>query len=233
MTSPGHGAGPQRPRVPSHGEESRSREHHCRPHTFVRHRRRHPGPDPHLRCPRRERRASGHGDIPQYPRWQGSRDQLGRTPQRRGPWCPVGYRRHRQYGAQIARQSALAGYRVAEAARMGRGIGKSDPTDARRIAAAVLPLPEEQLRNPRMDEGVRAAAQILLTARDEITGERTRAVNALTALLRTADLGHRCPAFPRCQEGWRDHSLAPPRGRPRHRDGPHRGRPARQEDPRP
>lgn len=97
------------------------------------------------------------------------------------------------YGAQIARQSALAGYRVAEAARMGRGgrrgIGKSDPIDARRIAAAVLPLPEEQLRNPRMDEGIRAAAQILLTARDELTGERTRAVNALTALVRTADLG--------------------------------------------
>ncbi|MGX1675599.1 IS110 family transposase [Streptomyces sp. bgisy031] len=97
------------------------------------------------------------------------------------------------YGAQIARQSALAGYRVAEAARMGRGgrrgIGKSDPIDARRIAAAVLPLPEEQLRNPRMDEGIRAAAQILLTARDELTSERTRAVNALTALVRTADLG--------------------------------------------
>ncbi|MCX4429002.1 IS110 family transposase [Streptomyces mirabilis] len=97
------------------------------------------------------------------------------------------------YGAQIARQSALAGYRVAEAARMGRGgrrgIGKSDPIDARRIAAAVLPLSEEQLRNPRMDEGIRAAAQILLTARDELTGERTRAVNALTALVRTADLG--------------------------------------------
>lgn len=97
------------------------------------------------------------------------------------------------YGAQIARQTALAGYQVAEAARMGRtgrrGIGKSDPIDARRIAAAVLPLSEEQLRTPRMDEGIRASAQILLTARDELTGERTRAVNALTALVRVADLG--------------------------------------------
>ncbi|MCX4419252.1 IS110 family transposase [Streptomyces mirabilis] len=97
------------------------------------------------------------------------------------------------YGAQIARQTALAGYQVAEAARMGRtgrrGVGKSDPIDARRIAAAVLPLSEEQLRTPRMDEGIRAAAQILLTARDELTGERTRAVNALTALVRLADLG--------------------------------------------
>jgi hypothetical protein len=40
-----------------------------------------------------------------------------------------------------------------------------------------------------MDEGIRAAAQILLTARDELTSERTRAVNAPTALVRTADLG--------------------------------------------
>jgi transposase len=97
------------------------------------------------------------------------------------------------YGAQLARQTAVAGYRVAEAARMGRtgrrGIGKSDPIDARRIAAAVLPLTLEQLRTPRMDEGIRAAAQILLTTRDELTGERTRAVNALTALVRVADLG--------------------------------------------
>jgi transposase len=68
-------------------------------------------------------------------------------------------------------------------------VGKSDPIDARRIAVAVLPLSEEQLRTPRMDEGIRAAAQILVTARDELTGERTRAVNALTALVRLADLG--------------------------------------------
>jgi transposase len=73
--------------------------------------------------------------------------------------------------------------------RAGRGIGKSDPIDAQRIAAAVLPLEDEQLRTPRMDEGIRAAAQILLTARDELTRERTRAVNALTALVRIADLG--------------------------------------------
>jgi transposase len=97
------------------------------------------------------------------------------------------------YGAQLARNVADTGYRVVEAARMGRsgrhGIGKSDPLDARRIAAAMLALPTEQLRNPRQDEGVRAATQILLTARDELAGERTRAVNALTALLRITDLG--------------------------------------------
>jgi transposase len=97
------------------------------------------------------------------------------------------------YGAQLARQTTLAGYRVVEAARMDRagqrGIGKSDPINARRIAVAVLALDEQQLRTPRTDEGIRAAAQILLTARDELTSERTRAVNALTALVRIADLG--------------------------------------------
>ena len=97
------------------------------------------------------------------------------------------------YGAQLARNVTDTGYRVVEAARMGRdsrhGVGKSDPLDARRIAAAVLSLPAESLRNPRLDEGVRAATQILLTARNELAGERTRAVNALTALLRITELG--------------------------------------------
>lgn len=97
------------------------------------------------------------------------------------------------YGAQLARNATDTGYRVVEAARMNHadrhGVGKSDPLDARCIAAAVLPLQTEQLRIPRRDEGVRAATQILLTARDELASERTRAVNALTALLRITDLG--------------------------------------------
>ena len=105
------------------------------------------------------------------------------------------------YGAQLARNVTDTGYRVVEAARMSggrRGVGKSDPIDARRIAAAVLALPTDQLRNPRQDEGVRAATQILLTVRDELTGERTRAVNALTALLRITDLGLDVRRPPRC-----------------------------------
>ena len=45
------------------------------------------------------------------------------------------------YGAQLARNVTDTGYRVVEAARMSggrRGVGKSDPIDAQRIAAAVL-----------------------------------------------------------------------------------------------
>jgi transposase len=97
------------------------------------------------------------------------------------------------YGALLAGAAGAAGYQVAEAARMDartrHGVGKSDPLDAHRIGAAVLPLDEQQLRRPRLSDGVRAALQILVTARDSMTIERTRGVNALTALLRANDLG--------------------------------------------
>ncbi|WP_461172108.1 IS110 family transposase [Arthrobacter sp. Z1-9] len=97
------------------------------------------------------------------------------------------------YGALLAGAVCAAGYPVAEAARMDarahRGVGKSDPLDAHRIAAAVLPLREQQLRRPRLNEGVRAALRILVCARESMTTDRTRAVNALTALLRVNDLG--------------------------------------------
>lgn len=97
------------------------------------------------------------------------------------------------YGARLARAAADAGYSVAEAARMNaranRGVGKSDPLDARRIAQAVLPLEVSQLRWPRADDGVRAAVKILIASRDHISGERTSSINALTALVRVADLG--------------------------------------------
>lgn len=97
------------------------------------------------------------------------------------------------YGARLAAVAAGSGYQVVEAARMdsraSRGVGKSDPLDARRIAAAVLPLQGDQLRRPRQDDGVRAALRVLTTARDAMTTERTGYVNTLTALARTADLG--------------------------------------------
>ena len=97
------------------------------------------------------------------------------------------------YGALLAGAAGAAGYQVAEAARMDtrsrHGIGKSDLLDAHRIAAAVLPLDEQHLRRPRLNDGVRAALRVLVTARDSMTTERTRAVNALTALLRVNGLG--------------------------------------------
>lgn len=96
------------------------------------------------------------------------------------------------YGALLTGQVASAGFDVAEApttdARTRHGIGKSDPLDAARIAGAVRGIDIGRLRRPRLDSGVRAALRTLLTARESMTGERTRAVNALTALLRVHDL---------------------------------------------
>ena len=97
------------------------------------------------------------------------------------------------YGACLARVVAREGYEVVEAPRMDarahRGVGKSDPLDAHRIAAAVLALESNQLRHPRADAGVRAALRVLITARQQMTDERTAYINALTALLRDVDLG--------------------------------------------
>ena len=97
------------------------------------------------------------------------------------------------YGAQLARQVTSAGYQVVEAARMStkdnRGVGKSDPMDARRIAASVLALRVDQQRHLRQDQGARAGLRVLLAARDHMTSERTGTINALIALLRVLDLG--------------------------------------------
>lgn len=85
------------------------------------------------------------------------------------------------------------GYTVVEAPRVDTRArqrpGKSDPLDGAAIAATVLALHVDQLRTPREDDCIRAAMQILLTARDGLASERTRAVNAVTALLRIIDLG--------------------------------------------
>lgn len=97
------------------------------------------------------------------------------------------------YGARLARVVTDAGYEVAEAARMDarthHRIGKSDPLDAYRIGASVLPLEDDRLRHPRADAGLRPALRVLTSARENMSSERTASVNALTALLRTADLG--------------------------------------------
>ena len=97
------------------------------------------------------------------------------------------------YGAILTGTVASHGYPVAEAPRMDAkqryGVGKSDALDAHRIAAAALPLSLEKLRRPRLNDGVRQAIRILVTARNAMTKDRTGTVNALTALLRSNDLG--------------------------------------------
>ncbi len=58
---------------------------------------------------------------------------------------------------------------------------------AERVRAA-RGLTARQLRRPRQ-AGDRTILRVLTAARDHMAGERTRTVNALTALLRTVDLG--------------------------------------------
>jgi hypothetical protein len=97
------------------------------------------------------------------------------------------------YGAKLARGAADVGYVVAEPAAVApvlrRGTGKSDEVDAELIARSVLGVETTMLRWPRRDEGIRAAVRVLVVAREGINAERTRAINALTALVRTVELG--------------------------------------------
>ena len=55
----------------------------------------------------------------------------------------------------------------------------------------MLGLAVTELRTPRAlaTDRARVAMRVLVVAREQMTGERTRAVNALTALLRTIDIG--------------------------------------------
>ncbi|WP_084104869.1 transposase, partial [Demequina sp. NBRC 110056] len=61
--------------------------------------------------------------------------------------------------------------------------------DAELIARSVLGVDTSRLRQPRTDQGERAALRILLAARDQLTGHRTTTINMLTALIRTTALG--------------------------------------------
>ena len=98
------------------------------------------------------------------------------------------------YGAGLARAARQHGYQVVEAPRYrdrrrDRARGKSDPLDARRIARAAIASDQTETRHPRRDDGPGAALRVLLTAREQMTKARTAAINALTAVLRTRDLG--------------------------------------------
>ena len=95
------------------------------------------------------------------------------------------------YGALFADQLGTAGFPVCEPSPIPphRGQGKNDDLDAVRIARSVLGVEASQLRRPRAEVGPRVALRVLVIAREEMTTARTGAINALTALLRTVDLG--------------------------------------------
>lgn len=94
------------------------------------------------------------------------------------------------YGQVLAERAAGAGYRVVEAPTPSRdgATAKTDRLDALAAAVATLACALDGLRDRRAGQ-LQASLNILTTARDQMTSERTRNVNALTALLRAHDLG--------------------------------------------
>jgi transposase len=104
-----------------------------------------------------------------------------------GPRVVVAVEGTRSYGIGLTRALLAAGLAVVEVERpqrTARRRGKSDPIDARLAAQTALRLPAHALPTPRAD-GDREALRILLAARTELTGTRTRQVNQLRALLLT------------------------------------------------
>ncbi len=96
------------------------------------------------------------------------------------------------YGTTIANALAEAGIDVAEVRPASRKThahhGKSDAIDAETAARSVLGRDYVTLARPRA-AGQRAALRALLASRSLIDQQRTANRNALTALLRTADVG--------------------------------------------
>lgn len=96
------------------------------------------------------------------------------------------------YGSNLRRALIGAGVDVCDvrppkrAARAGRG--KSDEIDAIAAARTALASELERLTTPRSD-GLRAALRVLLVARQAMDSRRTAERNALTALLRSFELG--------------------------------------------
>ena len=96
------------------------------------------------------------------------------------------------YGAGITRTLTMANVPVVEArppkraSRAGRG--KSDVIDAEAAARSVLGKDTSMLIRPRAGK-LRSALRVLLTARRSMNSQRTADRNALTALVRTIDLG--------------------------------------------
>lgn len=94
------------------------------------------------------------------------------------------------YGARLAKLLLEVGYRVVDAPspKRDRGQDKNDPIDAIKAARSPLPKRVDQLADVRTGQA-QEAVKVLLAARERMSGESTRAINALTAQLRTVDLG--------------------------------------------
>lgn len=61
------------------------------------------------------------------------------------------------------------------------------------MAMPVLPLPVEKRRRPRLNERIRQSLRILVTARESMSKNRTRSIDALNALVRSNSFGIDAP----------------------------------------
>lgn len=96
------------------------------------------------------------------------------------------------YGAAVTRILFKEGFQVAEVRPTAKAAqahsGKSDALDAEAAARSVLGRDYDKVARPR-SAGTREALRVLLSSRSIIDQQRTANRNALTALLRTTDLG--------------------------------------------
>jgi transposase len=103
-----------------------------------------------------------------------------------GPRLAVSIEGTRSYGLGLSRAVRTAGLTVIESEQPNRKTrrrrGKSDPIDAHLAVLTALQLDADALPTPRAD-GDRAALQILLGARHDLTSAHTAATNRLRAQL--------------------------------------------------
>lgn len=94
------------------------------------------------------------------------------------------------YGAPLAKALLEVGYRVVDAPspKRDRGQDKNDTIDAIKAARGVLGKDVDRLADVRTGE-LQECLKVLLAARERMSGESTRDINAMTALLRGSDLG--------------------------------------------
>ena len=94
------------------------------------------------------------------------------------------------YGARLAKALLDVGYRVVDAPcpKRDRGRDKNDTIDAIKAARSLLSKDVDRLADVRTGE-LQECLKVLLAARERMSTESTRMINALTALLRVHDLG--------------------------------------------
>ncbi|HXH78091.1 IS110 family transposase [Nocardioides sp.] len=119
------------------------------------------------------------------------------------------------YGARLAKTLTDLGYRVVDAPspKRERGGNKNDTIDAIKAARSPLPKRADRLADVRNGE-LQEALKVLLAARERMSKESTRSINALTALLRIHDLGldaRRKPTRPQISQisRWRTRTESP------------------------